>query len=167
MQDTAEREDGLHVHKVSVVQGDFVHNKFLQEKKSSGRFRSLSNGSGGWKKAEEWLKKEEDGHRYPYIAGSWIQKQPEHFQLWKNPEVHRIKMKSVHCRRHKAQDNDVSAGGGCRKKGSQWKKMHFLWIKDEFCRLPVHNHSQISVQEPGTKRAQEVGGKHYPVRFQE
>ena len=26
-------------------------------------------------------------------------------------------MKSVHCRRHKAQDNDVSAGGGCRKKG--------------------------------------------------
>ena len=32
MQDTAEREDGLHVHKVSVVQGGFVHNKFLQEK---------------------------------------------------------------------------------------------------------------------------------------
>ena len=41
MQDTAEREDGLHVHKVSVVQGDFVHNKFLQEKKSSGRFLYL------------------------------------------------------------------------------------------------------------------------------
>ena len=113
------------------------------------------------------MKKEEDGHRYPYIAGSWIQKQPEHFQLWKNPEVHRIKMKSVHCRRHKAQDNDVSAGGGCRKKGSQWKKMHFLWIKDEFCRLPVHNHSPLSVQDPVTKRAQDVGGKHYPVRFQE
>ena len=59
MQDTAEREDGLHVHKVSVVQGDFVHNKFLQEKKSSGRFRSLSNGSGGCKKAEDLIEESE------------------------------------------------------------------------------------------------------------
>lgn len=76
-------------------------------------------------------------------------------------------MKSVHCRRHKAQDNDVSAEGGCRKKGSQWKKMHFLWIKDEFCRLPVIIIHRYQYKNRAQKGQKEVGGKHYPVRFQE
>ena len=98
--------DNAPISFLSYALPDFVHNKFLQEKKSSGRFRSLSNGSGGWKKAEEWLKKEEDGHRYPYIAGSWIQKQPEHFQLWKRKAAGGFD----HCRMAAAEGKKLRTG---------------------------------------------------------